>query len=141
MGIPPDDHSPFDDEPSYQELVEQVASLQLLNEQQAVLFVEFESRLAELAAENLSLHDRIAQLETELGRNSENSSKPPSADPIGPRQSRADRRAAARAAGRRQGKQPGAPGAHLARRVPDEEIVHRPVAARGVVLIFLARRS
>jgi hypothetical protein len=86
LGIPPDDHSPFDAEPSYQELVEQVASLQLLNEQQAVLFVEFESRLAELAAENVSLHDRIAQLCEELGRNSENSSKPPSADPIGPRQ-------------------------------------------------------
>ena len=131
MGIPPDDHSPLDDEPSYQELVEQVASLQLLNEQQAVLFVGFESQLAVLAAENVSLRDRIAQLEEELGRNSENSSKPPSADPMGPRQSRADRRAAARAAGRRQGKQPGAPGAHLARRVPDEEIVHQPVCCKG----------
>jgi Transposase IS66 family/Family of unknown function (DUF6444) len=46
----------------------------------------------QLAAENVSLHDRIAQLCEELGRNSENSSKPPSADRIGPRQSRADRR-------------------------------------------------
>jgi hypothetical protein len=34
MGIPPDDRAPFDDEPCYQELVEQAASLQ-----QVVLFV------------------------------------------------------------------------------------------------------
>ncbi|HVC69812.1 MAG TPA: IS66 family transposase [Acidimicrobiales bacterium] len=117
MGIPPNNRSPFDDEPSYQELAEQVAALRLLTEQ--------------LSAENESLRDLVARLEAELGRHSENSSKPPSSDPMAPRQSRAERRAAGRAAGRRQGKQPGAPGAHLARRVPDNVVVHRPAWCRG----------
>lgn len=85
--------------------------------------IELEASLAE----NQALRDRIAHLEAELNLNSENSSKPPSADPVKPRQSRAERRASARAAGRRQGKQPGAPGANLARRTPDETINHAPV--------------
>jgi transposase len=89
--------------------------------------IELEASLAELAAENQALRDRIAHLEAELNLNSENSSKPPSADPVKPRQSRAERRASARAAGRRQGKQPGASGANLARRTPDETINHAPV--------------
>jgi len=86
-----------------------------------------EAHMAELVARNQALEDRIALLEAELNRNSENSSKPPSSDPVKPRQSRAERRAAARQAGRRQGKQPGAPGANLARRNPDETITHAPV--------------
>ncbi|MGH3861109.1 IS66 family transposase [Actinokineospora sp.] len=98
---------------------------------------ELEVRLAEvqaenerLRAENSVLAELVAQLKDQLGANSENSSRPPSMDPQQPRQSRAERRAAARAArssGRRQGKQPGAPGANLARRVPDEVVVHPPV--------------
>lgn len=83
-------------------------------------------RVAELEAENKSLHDRVTRLEAEMGRNSENSSKPPSSDPMAPRQSRAERRRAARESVRRQGKQPGAPGANLARRVPDEVVAHAP---------------
>jgi transposase len=124
LGIPPDDRSPFDDEPSYQELAEQVAALQFFTEQ---LSAETE----QLRTENESLRDLVARLKAELGRHSENSSKPPSQDPMAPRQSRAERRAAGRAAGRAQGKQPGAPGAHLARRVPDEVVVHLPVCCRG----------
>lgn len=92
---------------------------------------ELEAKLSELAAENQGLRDRIAHLEVELGRNSQNSSKPPSADAVAPRQSRAERRAAARAQGRRQGKQPGAPGASLARRIPDETLTHAPESCRG----------
>jgi transposase len=91
-------------------------------------FAELEAKLAEFAEANQSLADRVAHLEAELKRNSENSSKPPSQDPVAPRQSRAERRAAQREANRRQGKQPGAPGAHLARRVPDETIPHPPLA-------------
>ena len=124
MGIPPDDRSPNDDELSYQELAEQVVALQLFTEQ---LSAETE----QLRSENESLRDLVARLEAELGRHSENSSKPPSQDPMAPRQSRAERRAAGRAAGRAQGKQPGAPGAHLARRVPDEVVVHPPVCCGG----------
>lgn len=92
---------------------------------------QLEARLSELTAENQALRDRIAHLEAQLNANSDNSSKPPSADPVKPRQSRAERRAAARAAGRRQGKQPGAPGANLARRTPDETLIHVPVCCGG----------
>lgn len=84
-----------------------------------------------LVGDNESLRDRVAALEAEAGRDSTTSSKPPSSDPVGPRKSRAERRAEARDAKRRQGKQPGAPGAHLARRDPDEVIGHRPVCCRG----------
>lgn len=98
---------------------------------------ELEARLAALAAENerlqaenAGLRDEVARLKDELWRDSENSSRPPSRDPQQTRQSRAERRAAARAertSGRRQGKQPGAPGANLARREPDDVVVHPPV--------------
>jgi transposase len=88
---------------------------------------ELETKVTELIAENASLRDRIALLEAELRRNSENSSKPPSSDPVAPRQTRAERRAAKRASLKRQGKQPGAPRASLARRIPDEVVVHAPL--------------
>ena len=84
-----------------------------------------------LVGDNESLRDRVAALETEAGKDSTTSSKPPSSDPVGPRQSRAERRAEARAAKRRQGKQPGAPGAHLARRDPDDVVPYRPVCCKG----------
>jgi transposase len=81
---------------------------------------------ASLRAEVESLRDRIVRLEGELAKNSENSSKPPSKDAMAPRQSRAERRRAARESLGRQGKQPGAPGANLARRVPDTVVTHSP---------------
>lgn len=91
-----------------------------------------QTMIVELQSENESLRDRITRLESELGRNSENSSKPPAQDPVAPRKSRADRRRAAREAvrgeTRRQGKQPGAPGAHLARRQPDGVVPHPPAS-------------
>ncbi len=72
-----------------------------------------------LIAENEGLRDRVAHMAAEAKKDSSTSSKPPSTDPVEPRQSRAERRAQARAAKRRQGKQPGAPGANLQRREPD----------------------
>ena len=48
MGIPTDDRSPFSDEPSYEELKDQVAALELLAEQQAARITELEARLADL---------------------------------------------------------------------------------------------
>ena len=42
--------------------------------------VQLEARLVELIAENEALRDRVARLEAELARDSNNSSKPPSAD-------------------------------------------------------------
>ncbi len=89
------------------------------------------AEISRLLAENARLADRVTRLETRAGQDSSNSSKPPSSDPIGPRQSRAERRAAARAEGRRQGKQRGAPGANLARRQPERVVTHPPSCCRG----------
>jgi transposase len=111
LGIRPDDPSPFDDTPSYEELSEQVAGAQLIIEQQAAEIVELRSRLAEL--------------EQRLGKNPRNSSMPPSAEGLSkpPAPSRAQRRAAKR----RPGKQPGAEGKHLAQVAdPDEVLTHAP---------------
>jgi transposase len=111
LEIPPDDRSPFDDEPSYQDLVEENAALQLVTVQQAVMIAKLEAKLADL--------------EERLGRNPRNSSMPPSAEGFSkpPAPSRAERRAAAR----KQGKQPGTPGKHLAQVVdPDRVVNHAP---------------
>jgi transposase len=73
------------------------------------------------------LTTRVAELERRLGRNSRNSSQPPSADgpQVAPRRSR-------RASGRKPGKQPGAPGSTLALvDDPDEVIEHLPSCCRG----------
>ena len=87
---------------------------------------------AALRRENEALARRVDDLEARLGQSSRNSSLPPSQDL--PR-TRAERRAAAREKQkaekqeekRSRGKQPGAPGAHLARRDdPDEVIEHAP---------------
>lgn len=86
-----------------------------------------------LRADNAGLRDRVAHLEAEAAKDSSMSSKPPSTDPIGPRQKRAERRAAEREERkekRLQGKQPGAPGATLGRRDPDVTVEYRPVACR-----------
>jgi transposase len=79
------------------------------------------------------LEARIAELERRLGRNSGNSSLPPSRDDEAGRDARAARRRAQREAGkRRPGKQPGDPGAHLARVAdPDRVVRHSPVSCRG----------
>ena len=98
----------------------------------------FADRVAEFEAENgvlrvlvEQLQARIVELERDAGRNSSNSSKPPSADDQAQRESRQARRARERgdAKQRRPGKQPGAPGAHLARvDTPDRVVTHTPVA-------------
>jgi transposase len=84
---------------------------------------------AKLTAANAALQARVAELERRLGKDSSNSSRPPSSDGLGkPPAPRRQRRGGGRAAG----KQPGAPGAHLAQVAdPDEVVVHRPVACEG----------
>jgi transposase len=73
----------------------------------------------------------VAELGRRLGKDSSNSSKPPSSDGLG-KPTRAERRVAERAEGRRPGKQPGAPGAHLAQVAqPDEVIWHAPQQCGG----------
>ena len=83
-----------------------------------------------LRAENEVLRDRVAHLEKLLSTDSSTSSKPPSTDPMGTRQKRAERRAGARATKRAQGKQPGAPGANLERRRANHSVDHDPPACR-----------
>jgi transposase len=114
--------------PSLREQVrEALAVIEQLRVENEALRAETEK----LWAENAALRDRISHLESEMNRDSSTSSKPPSTDPIGPRQSRAERRAAARAADRRQGKQPGTPGTNLERRQPDVLIKHRPAHCKS----------
>jgi transposase len=92
---------------------------------------------ARLSAENVELRSlverleaRIAELEHRQGRNSGNSSLPPSRDDAEARAAQTAKRQSRRTkSGRRQGKQPGGPGAHLARAAhPDRTVVHSPSA-------------
>jgi transposase len=94
-----------------------------------------------LAGENLGLRSeidsfarKIAALEKRLGKNSENSSLPPSSDLFGRKKDRPENanRAARRALGRKPGKQPGTDGKHLAHvDDPDEVRLHTPPACDG----------
>lgn len=79
--------------------------------------------VARLTGENVELRSeidsfarKIAALEKRLGKNSENSSLPPSSDLFGRKKDKPENanRAAPRALGRNPGKQPGAEGKHLA---------------------------
>ena len=73
----------------------------------------------------------MAELERRLGKDSSNSSMPPSSDGLR-KPSRVERRADERAEDRRPGKQPGAPGAHLAQvEEPDEVAWHVPDRCGG----------
>jgi transposase len=77
-----------------------------------------------------TLQARVAELERRLGKDSSNSSKPPSSDGLR-KPSRVERRGAERAT-RRPGKQPGAPGAHLAQVAqPDQVVEHVPDRCGG----------
>ena len=75
-----------------------------------------------------ALQAEIVELKRRLGRNSGNSSQPPSADGPGVSPSRAARRRS----GRKPGKQPGAGGAALLQvNDPDEVVDHVPAACEG----------
>lgn len=116
------------DEPSYEELKELVASLELVIEQQG-------AQNAELRAQIEMLARRITELEARVGQGSQTSSFPPSTDRPKERaeatKTRAERRAedkrARKAEVRRRGKQPGAGGNHLEMtEYPDHVVVHEP---------------
>ena len=105
-----------DQQPSYEELAAENASLRELVE-------ELQNHIATLEA-------RIVEMERRQGRNSNNSSLPPSRDDSQARQQRANRaarRKAQREARRKPGKQPGDPGSNLAQVTdPDEVVDHVP---------------
>ena len=84
--------------------------------------------IEELTARVAAQDARIAELERQLGRNSRNSSQPPSTDGPAVSPSRAERRRSAR----RPGKQPGAGGSALfAISNPNEVVDHLPAACGG----------
>src|SRR6266498_2330548 len=84
---------------------------------------------AEQASLIATLNARVAELERRLGKDSSNSSRPPSSDGLGKPPARRQQR---RGGGRAPGKQPGAPGAYLAQVPdPDEVVVHRPERCDG----------
>ncbi len=98
---------------------------------QAAVIAELRAANAEQARLIATLQARVAELERRLGRDSSNSSKPPSSDGLG-KPAPADRRADEQAGRRRPGKQPGAPGAHLAQvAIPDEVVEHLPERCGG----------
>jgi transposase/uncharacterized coiled-coil protein SlyX len=93
---------------------------------QAAVIAELRAANAEQAQLIAVLQARVAELERRLGKDSSNSSKPPSSDGLR-KPARPQRRTDERAMGRRPGKQPGAPGAHLAQVArPDEVVEHAP---------------
>ncbi len=84
--------------------------------------------LAERDALIVALAGRVAELEARLGKNSRNSSKPPSSDGLAKPAPKSLRRAS----GRKPGKQQGGQGSRLQPRdVPDEVRVHAPNDCRG----------
>lgn len=88
-------------------------------------YAELAALVVELREANRVLTQRIAQLEARLGKNSQNSSKPPSSDAF----TKPPPRSLRKKSGRRPGKQPGEPGARLESRPdPDEVKVHVPAS-------------
>src|SRR6266704_2005786 len=92
-----------------------------------------DARIAALGSQVVVLGDQVAQLERRVGRDSSNSSKPPSSDsPYTKKPRKARDRSLRGRSGRKPGKQPGAPGAHLAPvHDPDHTIVCAPATCRG----------
>jgi transposase len=92
-----------------------------------------DARIAQLGSQVVVLGDRVAQLERQGGRDSSNSSKPPSSDsPYTKKPRKATDRSLRGRSGRKPGKQPGAPGATLAQVAdPDHTVVCAPAACTG----------
>ncbi len=96
--------------------------------------VQLEALVAAQAETIARLEARIVELEAQVGRNSGNSSLPPSRDGRDRRVRRAEereqrkqaRRDGAGESGRAPGKQPGAPGTTMRRREPDVTVTHAP---------------
>lgn len=100
--------------PSYEEL------LVKLEQRDALIVV--------LTAKIETLTTRVAELETRLGKNSQNSSKPPSTDAF----VKPPPRSLRRPSGRQPGKQSGKPGKRLEPVAdPDEIVIHDPATCQG----------
>ena len=105
-----------------------VAQLLVLLAERDVALTQRDAALAQRDALIAALAGRVAELETRLGMNSRNSSKPPSSDGL----AKPSPKSLRRPSGRKPGKQPGAQGSRLApRAVPDEVRTHAPRGCRG----------
>ncbi len=100
-----------------------------LSREELLALVAQQAQVIEKLTARIATQDqRIAELERQLGRNSRNSSQPPSADGPAVSPSRAERRRS----GRRPGKQPGAGGSALFQTsAPNEIVDHLPAACGG----------
>ncbi len=139
---------------AYETLIEEsqslratVASLQADNASLRAIVASLQADNTSLQADNAALIEktiaeegeietltgRISALEKRLGKNSSNSSLPPSSDRFGKKpKEESPNRAARRAMGRKPGKQPGDEGHHLAQVAdPDEVIIHTPQCCKG----------
>jgi len=93
----------------------------------AALIAAQAARIDELVAANALLAARVEELERQAGRNSRNSSLPPSRDSPDARKARPKKRS-----GRRQGGQPGHPGQSREMVAdPDRRVEHWPLACGG----------
>jgi transposase len=99
---------------------------------QAAIIAELRAVNAVQAQAIAALEARVAELERRLGKDSSNSSKPPSSDGLR-KPARTKQRGAEQAEGRRApGKQPGTRGAHLAQVAePDQVVRHVPDRCQG----------
>ncbi len=111
-----------------------IDELEARNSELEVENAALRARVVELSEQVALLVGKVADLEKRLGRNSSNSSKPPSTDPGSAKSDRPENanRAARRAMGRKQGKQPGTPGSTLSQVAdPDVVFTHQPQRCRG----------
>jgi len=98
--------------------------------EQARVLGEQAGAVEELRAEVAGLRSEVAELRRRLGRNSRNSSMPPSADDL-PGRVAPKRERRGKGSKRGRGKQPGAPGTSMTWAEPDEVIDHRPAGRCG----------
>ena len=118
-------------------LSQRVVALEAENAQLRAENAQLRAENEALRAENEALRAQVAALRVEAGKNSGNSSMPPSRDPAAERKRQAEERAAKkqRAAGgkrRRAGGQPGSAGKTLALSdTPDVVVDHAPAACAG----------
>jgi len=97
-------------------------------EQLLVMLAERDEALAERDQTIADLTGRVAELEARLGKNSQNSSKPPSSDAF----TKPPPRSLRRKSGRKPGGQAGERGSRLEPRPdPDEVVTHTPKACRS----------
>src|SRR6266487_4586229 len=95
-----------------------------------------DAQIAELRSQVVVLGERVAQLERQAGRDSANSSKPPSSDsPYTKKPRKPTDRSLRGRSGRAPGKQPGAPGATLAQ-APDLTCANHVPVGRAARLLW-----